>query len=325
MKSRTRIIPTVAVLVVLALAPLFLDSYSLDVLTGGLIYGLMAMGLAVLVGQAGLPSLGHAAFLGVGGYAAGLLAVHVTANPLAGLLAAALVGAVLSVLLGVISMRAQGIYFLMVSLAVAELIHAITMTTDFTGGDNGLSGIPTPEIPALDALGLPHVVSVYWYVLVVAVVVLILVQLLVAAPLGRAITGSADNADRMRALGYNIATVRVSALVISGVAVAVGGALLTQKDVFIAPTALAPDTSILLLVMVLVGGARSLVGPLIAGIGLVVIRSYTSSTIGDYWVRALGAIFVLTVYFLPNGLAGLLSRRRAAPEPSTSEEAVRVG
>lgn len=306
--SWASVVGLVALVTVLGVAPFFVDAYTVDVLNTGLIYGLMAMGLAVLVGRAGLPSLGHAAFLGIGGYAAGLLAIHVTASPLIGLVVGGAAGAALAVVLGVISLRSRGVYFLMVSLAVAELIHAVAVRSDFTGGDNGLSGIPTPTVPVLDGLGLPHVVSLYWWALIVVVVCYLALRTVLASPRGQAITGSSDNSERMRAIGYSVPSIRLVALVLSGIVVSVGGALLTQKDVFIAPTALAPDTSILLLVMVLVGGSRSLAGPFIAGVGLVYIRSYTSSAVGDYWIMVLGAIFVLTVYFLPQGIAGLLSR-----------------
>lgn len=323
--TRLRVVaPAIVALLVLVAAPLFLDSYLLDVLTTGVIYGLMAMGLAVLVGRAGLPSLGHAAFLGVGGYSSALLAIHITANPLVGLVVGGLAGLALAVVLGAISLRARGVYFLMISLAVAELVHAITIKSDFTGGDNGLSGIPTTDVPMLGASSLPLVVLTYWYVLTIAVVGYLVLSTVLASPQGQAITGSADNPERMRAIGYSIPGIRMVTLALSGITVAVGGALLTQKDSFIAPTALSPDTSILLLVMVLVGGSRSLAGPFAAGVGLIMVRSWTSSAIGDYWILALGAIFVLTVYFLPQGIAGLFTRWNRRPSPSETKEPAHV-
>lgn len=310
-----------AVFVALAAGPFVLDPYALDIATTGLAYGLMAMGLAVLVGQAGLPSLGHAAFLGVGGYTAGLLSIHVTGNHLAGLAAGALAGLVLSLLIGVISLRAQGIYFLMISLAAAELIHVVAMRfTSLTGGDNGLEGIPKTPVPVFEALGLPRVVAMYWFTLLVVAAAYLLLRMVLASPHGKSITGTHDNADRMRAIGYSVPGIRMAALAISGVTTAAGGVLLTQKDAFIAPSALAPDASILLLVMVLVGGSRSLLGPLLAGVGLVALRSVTSSLIGDWWIFALGLIFVGTVYLVPQGLAGLVRRRPARSSLLTASE-----
>jgi branched-chain amino acid transport system permease protein len=317
MRNRTDV-GVLGVCVVLVLAPFFLSTFDLDVLTTGVIYGLMAMGLALLVGQAGLPSLGHAAFVGVGGYAAALLSQHVTSSPLLGLLVAAAVGAVLALLLGLMSLRSQGVYFLMISLALAELLHAASVGSDLLGGDNGMT-IDSVAAPVLGRLGLPPTVAFYWYALAIAVLGYGALRLLAAAPVGQSILGSKDNPDRMRAIGYSVRALRMTALVVSGVTVAVGGALLTQKDVFISPTTLAPQVSILLLVMVLVGGSTSLLGPFLAGIGLVFLRSYTSSTVGEYWVLVLGVVFVLTVYLLPRGIAGMLRQpqrreRREAPK-----------
>ncbi|MGJ3507605.1 branched-chain amino acid ABC transporter permease [Enemella sp. A6] len=308
--------------VLLAAGPFVLDPYALDVATTGLAYGLMAMGLAVLVGQAGLPSLGHAAFLGVGGYTAGLVSIHINGNYFLGMAAGAVAGLLLSLLLGAISMRAQGIYFLMISLAAAELIHVVAIRfTDLTGGDNGLSGIPAAPVPVFESMGLPRVVSMYWFTLIVVGLAYVLLRLVLASPHGKSITGSHDNPDRMRAIGYSVTRIRIAALALSGVTTAIGGVLLTFKDTFIAPTALAPDASILLLVMVLVGGSRSLLGPLLTGIGLVALRAVSSSLIGDWWIFALGVLFVVTVFAMPSGIAGLLrGRPRTSPLLADEEE-----
>lgn len=312
-----------AVFVVLAAAPFFVDTFNLDVLTTGVIYGLMAMGLALLVGQAGLPSLGHAAFVGVGGYATALVSQHVSSNPLVGVVAAAVVGAALAAILGLMSLRSRGVYFLMISLALAELLHATAVGNDLLGGDNGLT-IAEVEVPLVAGLGLPPTVAFYWYALVAAALGYAVLRFLMAAPAGQSIVGTKDNPDRMRSLGYSVRALRMTALVVSGVTVAIGGALLTQKDVFISPTTLSPQVSILLLVMVLVGGSTSLMGPFLAAIGLVFLRSYTSSSLGEYWVLVLGVVFVLTVYLLPRGVAGLVERSGRRTSPTREEVEVSV-
>lgn len=309
MKTSTLNLMVLALFVVLAGMPFVVDAYNLDVLTTGIAYGMMAMGLAVLIGRAGLPSLGHAAFMGVGGYAAGILARDFGAHPLVGLAAAALLGALLAALLGVMSLRAHGVYFLMISLAVAELVHAAAMTTKAVGGDNGMT-FPDSPAPLFGMLDLPRVVTMYWYCLLVVAVIYVILRVMMEAPIGQAIVGSKDNAERMRALGYSVRALRMNALVLSGIAVGMGGALIAQKDIFISPSALSPEVSILLLVMVLVGGSTSLIGPFIAGVALVLLRSYISLGIGEYWVLVLGCVFVLTVYLLPRGLSGVMYRRR---------------
>jgi branched-chain amino acid transport system permease protein len=301
--ARPLIVSALVVLLV-GSAPYWLDAYSLDVLTLGLTYGLMAMALALLIGLTGLPSLGHAAFLGLGSYSAGLLAVHSTDNALAGLVVAAAVGAAAAAVVGALSLRTHGIFFLMLTLAFAEIVRQVAIQSSFTGGDNGLS-VPAPTIPLLSASGMPPVVSVYWYVLAVVVAGYALLSLVVRSPFGQALTGVRDNPDRMAAIGYSVITVRLCAVVLSGALTAVGGALLVQKDTLVAPTALTPDISVLLLVMVLVGGARSLPGALVGAVGMVFLRSFTSSWLGETWLLVEGLLFVAVVYFLPSGLAGL--------------------
>jgi branched-chain amino acid transport system permease protein len=308
----------VAVLVILvASAPYGLDAYSLDVLTLGLTYGLMAMALGLLLGFTGLPSLGHAAFLGMGSYAAGLLAVHSTDNALLGLLVAAAVGAAAAAVVGALSLRMHGVFFLMLTLAFAQIVHQVAIRSNFTGGDNGLS-VPAPEIPMLSATGMPRVVVLYWYVLAVVAVGYVLLKMVVRSPLGQALVGVRDNPNRMAAIGYSVVSIRMRAVVLSGALTAVGGALLVQKDMLVAPTAIAPDSSVLLLVMVLVGGARSVTGALIGAVALIALRSFTSSWLGEAWLFVEGALFVATVYFMPSGLAGLAEMLRSRIRRTTA-------
>jgi branched-chain amino acid transport system permease protein len=295
---------------VLATGPFWLDAYSLDVLTLGLTYGLMAMALGLLLGFTGLPSLGHAAFLGLGSYAAGLLAVHTTDNALLGLVLAAVVGAVAAAVVGALSLRTHGIFFLMLTLAFAQIVHTIAIRSSFTGGDNGLS-VPAPDIPLLSATGLPRVVVIYWYVLVVVAAGYVLLNLLVRSPMGHALVGVRDNPKRMAAIGYSVVSIRMRAVVLSGALTAIGGALLVQKDMLVAPTALSPGTSVLLLVMVLVGGARSVTGALVGAVVLIALRSFTSSWMGEAWLLVEGALFIAIVYFMPSGLVGLAGMLRA--------------
>jgi branched-chain amino acid transport system permease protein len=298
------------VAVVLATGPFWLDAYSLDVLSLGLTYGLMAMALGLLLGFTGLPSLGHAAFLGLGGYAAGLLAVHVTHNALVGLLLAAVVGAVAAAVVGALSLRTHGVFFLMLTLAFAQIVQQIAIRSTFTGGDNGLS-VPASDIPLLSATGMPRVVVIYWYVLVVVAAGYALLAFLVRSPLGQALVGVRDNPKRMAAIGYSVVSIRMRAVVLSGALTAIGGALLVQKDMLVAPTGIASGNSVLLLVMVLVGGARSVTGALVGAVALIALRSLTSSWLGEGWLLVEGVLFIAVVYFMPSGLAGLAGMLRA--------------
>jgi branched-chain amino acid transport system permease protein len=173
-------------------------------------------------------------------------------------------------------------------------------------------------IPVLESLGLPRVAVVYWYVLLVVAAGYLVLRVMVRSPLGQALVGVRDNASRMAAVGYSVVGIRLRAVVVSGALTAVGGALLVQKDNLVAPTALTPDVSVLLLVMVLVGGSRSLVGPLVGAVVLVFLRSFTSAWIGESWLIVEGLLFVLTVYFLPAGLAGITARVTARRTPGVA-------
>ncbi|GAA4049953.1 branched-chain amino acid ABC transporter permease [Nonomuraea soli] len=300
MSRLTRRLAFAAALVLLAAMPYMLDAYRLDLLAGGLAYGLMAASLAFLVGHGGLPSLGHAAFLGVGAYAAGLTAKHVTPNVALQLLVAIAAGVLFALLTGWFAVRTRGFFFLMFTLAIGEIaVQAATRSTRVTGGDNGLADIPPTGL---------DVVTFYWWALAVVAVGFGVLVLLRDGPLGRSIAGARENEARMAALGYHVTGVRLAAVVIAGAVCAAGGALVEQKDTFVAPTHLEIGVSVLLLIMVLLGGRQTLIGPLIAGVGLIVLRSVTSTALGELWLLVEGALFVICVYLLPNGLLG---RRRA--------------
>jgi branched-chain amino acid transport system permease protein len=310
---RRPIVTHAVVLVAFLLAPFILQEYLLDVLTLGVVYGLMAMSLALVVGQVGLPSLGHAAFVGLGGYAAGLLAIHVTANPLVGLTVAVMAGALGAALLGLISLWTHGIFFLMLSLAFAEIIHEVAQqSSSYAGGANGLSGVPTVMLGPLELTKTPFIAQFYWYAVIIAALAFVVLTIAQRSPLGKSMAGTRDNAARMRAIGYSVTGIRMRAVIISGAVCAVGGGLLLQKESFVSPSSVTPDVSVLLLVMVLIGGSQSLLGPFLAGVGLMILRSLASNWVGDYWQFMLGAVFVLTVYLLPGGLpriAQTISRR----------------
>lgn len=299
---------SVIAFVLLATMPFVLDAYRLDLLTAGLAYGLMAASLAFLVGHAGLPSLGHAAFLGVGAYAAGLTAKHLTTNMVVQLLVAVLAGVLFALLTGWFAVRMKGFFFLMFTLAVSEIaVQAATRSTKLTGGDNGLADIPRSTL-----FGMEGIVGFYWWVLLVVALGYGLLVLMRRGPLGGAIAGARENEDRMAALGYSVTRIRLAAVVIAGAVCAAGGALVEQKDAFVAPTHLEVGVSVLLLVMVLLGGRNSLAGPMVAAVALIVLRSLTSSALGDKWLLVEGALFVLCVYLLPNGIAGLWRKRAQA-------------
>ncbi|SDO24047.1 branched-chain amino acid transport system permease protein [Cryobacterium flavum] len=296
----------IVIIVALALAPFLLNTFRLSLLSEILILGLAAVSLSVLVGVTGLPSLGHAAFYGLGGYAAGLLSVHATDSAILGLLVAAVVGIIFAIPAGWLSVRTTGIVFLMLSLAFAELLFSLSQSLRWlTGGSDGLAGIRNPVL--LPGIELSTVPSRYYYIAAVVVVVYIMVRRFVDSPFGHALSGINSNALRMDALGYNVSHYRRVAYSVAGVVGAVAGALNVQNARFVAPENFGFMTSAFLLVMVILGGVKRLHGALAGAAILVVARDELSSRF-DSWELGLGLILVLVIYFLPGGVASIVER-----------------
>ncbi len=195
-----------AAVAVLAALPFVLSSYYLALATKMLIIAVFAMSLDVLLGYTGLPSLGHAAFFGVAGYAAGLLTVRAGWNAWAAFPAALAAGAAMGALFGLLAVRALGSYFLMITLALAQVLWGLAFGwRSLTGGDDGLSNVPKPALP----------MPFYYFVLVAVVLATVLLVCIVRSPFGHALRGIRESESRMRALGYNIWLYKYLAFVIA--------------------------------------------------------------------------------------------------------------
>ena len=286
------------------------NSYYVDVASQILLYSIFAMALNVLVGWAGLVSLGHAGLFAVSAYAAALLlsAGHGHATAIAGaLLATVATAAVFAVL----ALRATGIGFLMITLALGQIMWGIAYRfADLTGGDNGISIASRPQPFGLD---LEDAGVFYHVTLAVFVVALAAMALFERSPFGASLRGTRDQARRMTALGYNVFMIRFLAFLFSGFWCAVAGLLYFYDKKFIGPQAATLQGSAEVLLMVISGGAATLFGP-IAGAAVVVIMKYVVSAYVVRWNLVLGVIFVAIISFMPEGLVPgavrLLSRRR---------------
>jgi branched-chain amino acid transport system permease protein len=293
-----------ALLLGLSLAlPWLLGSYNLTIATQILIFGLLAMSLDLLVGYTGLVSFGHAAFFGLGGYAAGYAAIHWSPFFLVGLLAAIAVAGLGATLVGYLATRARGVYFLMSTLAFAQMIHAgATKWEAVTGGSNGLSGIPRP------VLGLPLSLwdgkAFYYYTLAIVIVSALLLRLIVASPFGQALIGIRENEERMQAIGYNTRQLKLVAFLIAGIFAGIAGALYASYQGIVAPSDLYWSVSGQALVMVIIGGASTLSGPLL-GAATVLLLQYGVSAATERWQTIMGLVFILFVLNLRHGLLGL--------------------
>jgi branched-chain amino acid transport system permease protein len=290
--------------------PFFLAPFATTTLTRILVFALFAVSLDLLVGITGLPSLGHAAYFGSGAYAAGWVSIHVTAEAPVPLLAGAAVGAVAAALTGWITVRSAGVFFLMLTLAIGETVGQLANAWEsVTGGANGLTGIPSVRVG-----GAPFVNAgfVYWYVLAVFLLGFALVWLVARSPFGAALRGIRDNEPRMRAIGYPTALYKyaVFVFVFAGGVAGLAGSLLVAQARFVALPDLGFLTASFALLAVIIGGAGSLWGACLGAALVIVIRDALGPSLGGHGTLLLGAVFVLVVYLLPRGAAGIRLRGR---------------
>ena len=310
--DRTSWRPYAVAVVLLALAPFVLDPATLGTLGRILYYALLAASLDLLIGTVGLPSLAHAAYFGVGAYAAGLIARDVSASVFVILPAAIVLAGVAAGLTGWLAIRSRGIYFLMLTLAIGEILFQFAETAqDITGGSNGLYGIPSVELLGTE---ITDPAPVYWFVLAGFVAGFLVLRALTRSPFGLALRGIRDNEGRMRALGYATYRYKYAAFCAAGAVAGLAGALLASQQHLVTTSDAAFGTAVLALVAVVIGGAGSLWGPCIGAAIVVIVRDEIGPTLGGHGPLLLGIVFLLAVYLLPEGIAGLpakLRRRRS--------------
>lgn len=323
--SRVQRAVILAVLVAsLSLAPAIIGEYGLGLLTEMFIFGIFAMSLDLLIGYGGLVSLGHAAFFGVGGYAVGLLARHLELTAWPGMVAGILAGALLAVVFAPVVLRASGAYFLMLTLALGQLLYGLVwLWRPITGGDDGLPGIPRPELPLLGGI-LWDNVAFYYFTLLWAGLAALSMSWLTASPFGLTLRGIRENELRLESLGYHTWLYKYAIYVIAATYAALAGTLYAYYAGYVSPHNLGWALSGEAMVMVILGGAGTLWGPAL-GAALVLVLKYVVSSFTERWLAILGLTFVLTVLFAPQGLAGLVRPLRWPVGRAASAERVWAG
>jgi branched-chain amino acid transport system permease protein len=298
----------------LAAAPVFLAPYATTTLTRMLVFGLLAASLALLVGITGLPSLGHAAYFGTGAYAAGWFAKNVSAQAPLSLLVAALAGGVAAAATGWVAVRASGVFFLVLTLAIGEIVLQLAETWEpVTGGSNGLYGIPAVTVGGAP-LGQPG--YLYWLLLAVFAAGFAVLWLVTRSPFGTALRGIRDNEERMRALGYPTALYKYLVFVVAGTVAGLAGGMLATQQRLVTPADLGFTTAALALLAVVIGGAGSLWGACAGAALVILVRDSLGPTLDGHGPLVLGVVFVLVVYLMPRGVAGIrlrLAKAGAAP------------
>jgi len=292
-----------AMIVVLAVAPLALGTYAATMLTRILVFALLAASLDLLAGITGLASLGHGAYFGAGAYAAGWVAVHVTPSGPVTLAAAALVSALVAGVAGSVAVRARGVFFLMLTLALGEIVEQLAQSWHgVTGGSDGLYGIPAPH---LAGAVLADVRSFSWYVLAVFLAGMAVIRGIVASPLGATLIGIRDNEARMRALGYRTYLYKLAVFVIAGAIAGLAGGLLAAQQRLVTPADLGFATSAPVLLAVIIGGEATPWGPCLGAAVVVILRDVLGPSLGGHGSLVLGLVFVAMVFLVPGGLARL--------------------
>lgn len=284
---------------------------NLVLLTQIAITGLFCLSLDLILGYAGIVSLGHAAFFGVGAYAAGLLASHGWGEPLSGLLVAALVSAVLGFVTSLLVLRGADLTRLMVTLGVAMMLFEVAnKLTAITGGVDGLQGIEMQPLLGMfrfDMVGK----TAYWYAVVVLFLMFWVARKLVHSPFGLSLKGIRLNVGRMPALGAPV-NARLAAVYTLGAAYAgVAGALMAQTTQFVALDVLAFNRSAELLLILVLGGSGSLYGALIGTMVFMSAHHVLSDMNPEYWQFWLGALLLVIVLFARDGVMGGLRRAAA--------------
>ncbi|MGJ5083705.1 branched-chain amino acid ABC transporter permease [Bradyrhizobium sp. HKCCYLS3013] len=290
-------------LIALALLPWLLPSKALAV--NVLIYGVVVMGYNLLFGYTGLLSFGHAAFFGTGAYLTGIAIGRwglpwFVAVPLA-------VGAstLLAALIGTISTRTRGIYFSMVTLALAQLVYYVALqASSFTGGENGLRGFTVEHIGLFGAqINFLDPVNKYYVLMVLAAIAIWVQSRILNSPFGAVIEAIRENEQRARACGYDVERCKLIVFMLSGAISAVGGCMSALHLSIVPLDILHYQTSGMIVMMVLLGGARSFFGPFVGAATFLILEDVVSLWT-PHWQIVVGAIFVVFVLFLPKGIWG---------------------
>ena len=276
-----------------------------------LIAALFAVSLDLILGYAGIVSLGHAAFFGIGAYTAGLLSVHGWGEPLTGLAAAAAVAALAGFAVSFLVVRGEDLARLMVTLGVGLLLYeAANRAAPVTGGVDGLSGVAMWKLLGVFAFDL-NGRTAYVYSFLVLAAVFALVRRLVRSPFGLELRGIRENARRMPALGVPVERRLVAAFTVAAAIAGVAGALLAQTTQFVGLDTLGFNRSAELVIMVVLGGAGRLYGALIGTAVFMIAQDYLSGINPVYWQFWLGLLLVAIVFFARGGILGALEAAAA--------------
>ena len=301
----------------LALYPLVGGNYGLDLVAKIMVYAIFALSLELLVGTTGLVCFGHAALFGIGAYAAVLLAPDSEPAALWWIIPAAVAAtAAYALFMGALSLRTKGVYFIMVTLAFAQMAYFVVHDTPLGGGTDGIYLYIKPVLAVGETvlIDLDQPVVFYAFTLASLVAVYAGLALVLRSRFGRALAGIKANEQRMRATGFSTYPYKLAAFVISGALAGYAGFLFAVKDGFVNPELLSWHLSGAVLIMIILGGLGHLRGAVLGAFAYALLQEFFKSeaifgAFAKHWHLGLGLTIIGCVAFLPNGLIGLLQRR----------------
>ena len=306
-----RAIVAVALVVMLVLLPVYVEltgsRFLLTLFTRIVILALAAVSLNLILGYGGMMSFGHAAYLGIGGYAVGILAFEGVPTGFVQWPVALLVSALFALVVGALSLRTRGVYFIMITLAFAQMAYYIVAGLARYGGDDGLTIQKRSQFFA--PLNLSNKFQFYYVCLALLFASIYLVWRIVNSRFGLAIQGARSNDTRMRAIGFPTYRYKLTCFVIAGTLCGLAGALLANHTDFVSPAMMYWTRSGDLIIMVVLGGMGSTFGPLFGAMALLVLEEVLSG-ITEYWQIILGPLLLLVVLFARGGIDGLLGKVR---------------
>ena len=311
MKSQLNVSTLVAVLVVagLVLLPVYSNLTGniliLTLFTRIVILALAAVSLNLIMGYGGMMSFGHAAYLGIGGYAVGILAQEGIGSGWAQFAVAIAVSALYALVIGALSLRTRGVYFIMITLAFAQMAYYVASGLARYGGDDGLTVYKRSDFGGLINLG--NRVQFYYLCLFCLLAVVVLIWRIVNSRFGLVLQGLRSNEQRMQAIGFPSKRYKLACFVIAGMLCGLSGALLANNTDFVSPAVMYWTRSGDLMVMVILGGMGTLMGPVVGSVVFLVLEEVLSQ-LTEYWALIMGPLLLLIVLFGRGGIMGMLGR-----------------
>ena len=297
-----------ALLIFLAVLPIYAaiggKPFLITLFTRIVILAMAATSLNLIMGYGGMVSFGHAVYIGIGGYVVGILAQEGFLSGFVQWPAALMMSALFALVIGALCLRTRGVYFIMITLAFAQLLYYVAVGLDRYGGDDGLTVYSRSQFAGL--INMSNKTQFYYVCLALLLGVVALTWRIVNSRFGMVIQGSRSNDRRMQAIGFPTFRYRLSCFVISGTICGLAGALLANHTEFVSPAMMHWTRSGDLIFMVVLGGMGSLFGPVVGAMALLVLEEVLSS-LTEYWQIIVGPLFLLVVLFARGGISGLLA------------------